>query len=888
MLQKMLAMKSSLFAGLFLFACGISAQQKWTVDDVLMGERGDQFRLSRDGRMAVWVKSQMDRDKGESASNLFLRSLAGNFEIQLTRGTDNHSSPKFSPDGKRIAFTSSRKAADSPGASGGDKAGESGPQVWLIDTRGGEPWQLTRFEKGVRQFDWIDDNTLLLAAPEDSSFHAQKIKDRKDTSQVVDDEAHATPIRLFRFDLKTKTATRLTENTDRIQSLAVSDDGAWAVTVHERSLRYIYDQEIKPVTFLHDLKKGTEKQLFTDGKLLPGRFSWNPDSTGFYFSAPYTTHPKYHNASIQLLYYFDLAAGRETQVNLDWENALAMDFGAVPGGVLALLANGVRPRLALYTRSGGAWRRSWVESEHQGNIFALETGGDGKRVLYNYSTASVPEQWYAAQLEGSALKDAKAITDLNSNLKKKTIAKTEPVRWKGARGEEVEGMLYYPHDYEAGKKYPLVVMIHGGPSGADTDSFSERMAYPHNLMAQRGAFVFKPNYHGSSQYGLKWLESIGGGNYNELEWIDVETGVDSLIAKGLVDPDKLGVMGWSNGSIITIELTTRTTRYKVASAGAGDVNWISDWGNAVFGRAFDDYYLGKSPLEDPQFYIRKSPLFRMDRVRTPTIIFFGTEDKQVPTEQGWQHYRALQQLGKTDVRFVLFPGEAHGPRKLAHQRRKVEEELAWFDKYLFKTASEANEALKPESPLAAALKKKAAGSVPETVPRGAIEIGRFEVTRAQYAAFDPRYRVEPGTADFPATGVSFEDAKRYCEWLSRSSGRKYRLATEEEMTPFLKAGKGENTLDYWAGYPVNADDAKSLASSVESLGPGALLRPVGSFPGNGDDPVFDLGGNAAEWVVANSGAGKAAGGSADRPMDPKSSVQPRPDYIGFRVVRDTK
>ncbi len=878
-------MKSSLVAGLFLLTCTTFAQQKWTVDDLLFAERGDGFRVSRDGKLAVWVKAQMDREKGESASNLMLRSLAQDFELQLTRGTDGNSSPKFSPDGKRIAFTSSRKAPEAP--AGGEKA-EGGPQIWLIDTRGGEPWQLTRFERGVGQFDWLDDNTLLIAATEDASLHAQKIKELKDTSQVVDDDAHAAPVRLFRFDLKTKTATRLTDNNDRIQSLAVSEDGAWAVTVHERSLHYIYDQEIKPVTLLHDLKKGTHKQLFTDGKLLPGRVSWNPDSSGFYFSAPYTTHPKYHNASIQLLYYFDLAAGRETQVNLDWENGLTTDFTAVPGGVLALLANGVRPRPARYTREGSAWKRSWLEAEHAGNIWSFAIGGDGKTVLYNYSTASVPDQWYVAQLEGSVLKNAKVITELNPGLKKKTIAKTETVRWKGARGEEVEGLLYYPHNYAAGKKYPLVVMIHGGPSSADVDSFSERWAYPHNLMAQRGAFIFKPNYHGSSQYGLKWLESIGGGNYNDLEWIDVETGVDSLIAKGLVDPDKLGVMGWSNGSIITIELTTRTTRYKVASAGAGNVNWISDWGNAVFGRAFDDYYLGRSPLEDPQFYLRKSPLFRMDKVRTPTIIFFGTEDKQVPTEQGWQHYRALQQLGNTDVKFILFPGEAHGPRKLAHQRRKLGEELAWFDKYLFKTAADSNEAMKPESPLAAALKKKNSGNQPETVVRGEIEIGRFEVTRAQYAAFDAKHRFEAGTADYPAAGVSFEDAKRYCEWLSKTTGRKYRLGTEAEMSGFLKAGKGENTLDYWAGYAVNADDTKRLASPVEGLGPGALLRPVGSFAGSGEEPAFDLGGNAAEWVVAKDGTGKALGGSADRPADVKSTTQPRPDYIGFRVVRDTK
>ena len=131
-------------------------------------------------------------------------------------------------------------------------------------------------------------------------------------------------------------------------------------------------------------------------------------------------------------------------------------------------------------------------------------------------------------------------------------------------------------------------------------------------------------------------------------------------------------MGWSNGSILTIALTVSSDRFKAASAGAGDVEWSSDWANCEFGAAFDNYYLGKSPLEDPQLYLRKSPFYRLNRVRTPTIIFFGTEDKAVPTQQGWMHYRALQQLGKADVRFILFPGEGHGPRKLVHRRRKLD------------------------------------------------------------------------------------------------------------------------------------------------------------------------------------------------------------------------
>ncbi|MBI3678820.1 MAG: prolyl oligopeptidase family serine peptidase [Acidobacteria bacterium] len=859
---------------------------RWTVDDLLMAESAGQMRLSRDGKLLVYVKTQMDREKGESVSHLFLRNLAEDYEVQLTRGSDSHSTPQFSPDGRKIAFLTSRRSSETSSSPPPEQTGRAGGgmQVWLIDVRGGEPHAVTKLEKGVSSLAWLDNDTLLLAAPEDPSLHDQQTKERKDTSTVVEDETHATPVRLFRFELKGRTAKRLTENPDRITRIAVSQDGAWAVTTHERSLSYVWDQKVRPITFLHDLKNTSSRQLFADGKLLPQSVSWTPDSKGFYFTSPYTTHPKYLNASIDLVYFYDVAAGSAAQAPLEWENALAQGFVVTGDGFIAQLANGVRPKIARYRRDGNTWKREFLEGEHVSNIFGMELKGD--QIIYRYTTASTPDQWYAARLNGNKVENPKQITSLNGSWKKKPLARSETTTWKGARDEQVEGLLYYPHDYEAGKKYPLVVMIHGGPNGADMDMFSDRWGYPVQLFAQRGAFVMKPNYHGSSNYGLKWGESISRGNYNELEWVDVERGVDSLIAKGLVDPNKLGIMGWSNGSIITIELTTRSTRYQAASAGAGDVNWISDWGNCVFGHAFDDFYIGKTPLEDPALYIKKSPLFRMDKVRTPTIIFFGTEDRQVPTEQGWQHYRALKHLEKTDVRFLLFPGEAHGPRKMVHQRRKVEEELAWFDKYLFKTASDKNEALRQESPLSAMLKRRNLGEIPETVLRGEIEIGRFEVTRGQFKAFDPGFPIPPGTENHPASGISLEQAKQYCAWLSQKTGRKYRLGAEEEMQGMLSASKNENTLDAWAGYAVNADDARRLASLVEGLGPGALLKPVGSMPGSGDDPAFDLGGNAAEWVVRKDGSGKALGGSADRPVDPKSESKPRPDYVGFRVVRE--
>lgn len=860
------------------------AAEKWTLEDVLFQESAGSLELSRDGRLAVFTKSKMDREKGVAVSNVYLKHLADDFEIALTRGPDGASSPRFSPDSKRVAFLTSRKSPGAPAAAGAGGAESS--QVWLMDVRGGEPWPLTRMEKGVRAFAWLDDATLLLVAAEDASLYEQLNKDRKDTTNVLDDEDHAAPVRLLRFEIKGSKVTRLTTNADRITSVTVSPDGAWAVTNHNRSLAETFNQKIKPVTFLHDLKQGTSTQLFAGQNLQARNFLFTRDSKGFYFMAPFNNHAYLLNASVTRIYYYDLASAAHVQVPLDWERGAGFSYDVTEDGFVVTLLDGARNRTARFTKSGATWTRAWLESEHAANIFSLTTSFDGKTLVYNYTTASKPSVWMKASLDGARLVDPKPFVKTNAGWDKKTIARTEVITWTGALDEPIEGILYYPHNYEAGKRYPLVVMIHGGPHGHDADAFRESWGYPHQLMAQRGAFILKPNYHGSSGYGLAFGESISGGKYNDLEWIDVEKGVDHLIAKGLVDKDKLGVMGWSNGSIITIELTTRTSRYKAAGAGAGNVNWISDWGNAVFGDAFDSYYLGATPMDNPELYMKKSPLFRMEKVTTPTIIFFGTEDKQVPTEQGWQHYRALQHYGKTDVKFLLFPGEAHGLRRLAFQRRKLEEELRWFDKHLFGTLADDNEALKKESALAAALRVQRLGETPETAGRGAIQIGRFEVTRSQYKAFDSTYQYAEGTGHYPANGVSFEKAQAYCEWLSKKTGVKYRLGTEEEMSALLTASKSENTLDAWAGYTVNPDDANRLASLLEGLAPGALLKPVGSYAGQGEDPIYDLGGNVAEWVVAKDGTGKAMGGSADRPVDPKARMAPRLEYTGFRVVRE--
>ena len=883
----------------------------WKTEDFVYGESAGFVRVSRDAKWVVWSKSTAEKEKDGRVSNLILSSLTDSAEIELTRGSDHNVAPSWSPNGDRIAFLSDRKRQNA-------KPDAAGMQIWLINPHGGEPWPLTEFSRAPHQVDWLDNDTLIFSAQEDESLFEQQAKKKKDDSQVVDDEAHEPPVRLYKMSVKDKKVTRLTTNTDRIQRWSVSKDGKYAAAIHAKSLRYQFDQKIPPVSVLHNLADGSEKTIFTEGRVRPYGFEWAPDNSGFYAWAPYSTDPRFITASILLLYFYDATSGKSAQVPLDWANGIGSDLAATEDGFILGLAAGAHFELARYVREksgdGWTWKRRSLNGEHAKNMEGFEVSQDGKTIVYSSSTASKLSQLYRAQIDGDKIASPVQLTKLNQGLVSgRSFAKSEVIHWTGSNNEEVEGILYYPANYEAGKKYPIITAIHGGPLGADKDLWGESWAYPIQLFTDRGAFVLRPNYHGSAEYGLKWAESICCGKYYDLETPDINAGVDYLIAKGMGDPERVATMGWSNGSILSTSLlVTYPDRYKVASVGAGDIEWFSDWANVDFGESFDAYYFGKSPFQDPELYIRKSPVFKMDRIKAPVLIFHGDADRNVPFAQSWTYFRTLQWHGKVPVKFVIFPGEPHGPRKLTHQLRKLDEEIAWFDKYFFKTEKPANEALKEGSPLEGAFAKSKAKTVlggyygekrskgnmrlqegdfpiPEIVVRSGQEIGRFEVTVAQYSEYRKQTRPSVDEGNRPAAGVTIDDAKGYAAWLSKLTGDIWRVPYEDEVKSLYENRDGENTLDYWAGYAPNPEDAARLREKAKELkGNAPLLKEVGSFRGQGkfdEEPIYDLGGNVAECVLTRDGKGKVIGGSADCPADPRSNCAPGPEYIGFRVVR---
>ncbi|TAE47857.1 MAG: peptidase S9, partial [Bacteroidetes bacterium] len=415
-------------------------------------------------------------------------------------------------------------------------------------------------------------------------------------------------------------------------------------------------------------------------------------------------------------------------------------------------------------------------------------------------------------------------------------------------------------------------------------------------------------------HGQAFVESIKG-HYYEYEVPDIINGIDSLIAKGVINRDSLAVMGWSNGAILTTSLIIQYPgMFKAAAPGAGDVNWTSDFGTCEFGVTFDQSYFKGAPWDDTkkkpynEAYILKSPLFDMEKIVTPTILSHGSEDRAVPRDQSHEFYRALQQIGKAPVRFLWYPDQPHSLRKLTYQTRKVEEEMRWWDTYFFGTYKPVNEAVKKESPLMALLEKEKSAThnghlgylqnkvlLPEvvTIKADSIAIGRFEVTNAQWQQFRTNHSYPVSQANHPVSGISFEEARAYAAWLSEQSGERYRLPNAAEAEALqekaLDIATDENTLPYWAGYEITRDDAVRLKAKLSEVKT-TLTLEAGTFKPTslGKALVYDLGGNVAEYFDQGEKAGQYGYSAWDLPDAAEKQPFREPKGAGLRVVKELK
>jgi dipeptidyl aminopeptidase/acylaminoacyl peptidase len=281
----------------------------------------------------------------------------------------------------------------------------------------------------------------------------------------------------------------------------------------------------------------------------------------------------------------------------------------------------------------------------------------------------------------------KKITDLNAQTAGWVTSTLDVVSWKSQDGATIEGVLHKPVDFDPSKKYPLLVVIHGGPTGVSRAIPFTSTIYPIDVWVPRGVLVLEPNYRGSAGYGEKFralnVRNLGVGD----AW-DVLTGVDSLIARGMVDPARVGTMGWSQGGYISAFLATHdAARFKAISVGAGISDWMTYYVNTDI-TPFTRQYLKATPWDDPEIYAKTSPITYIKQAKTPTLIQHGAADQRVPLPNAYELYHGLQDNHVPTKLIVYqgFGGVGHGPTKPKSHRATMDHNVEWFDQYLLAAA----------------------------------------------------------------------------------------------------------------------------------------------------------------------------------------------------------
>lgn len=642
-----------------------------TIDQSLELQTVGSPKASPDGRKVVWEETRTNWTTNAFETDLWIADADGHNRHRLTSGVKSSRSPAWSPDGRWIAFLSDRpgQLADSPA----DKT-----QLYVMAADGGEAQQVAKFDAGAGGFEWAPDSTTLIVAAE--APEAKAMKDRKayfGDYHVV--RADYQMMRLWRvkrpgFDAAGRAAAAvepelLTPGDDfSVTEFSVSPDGGRVAFSAQRDPDLISGMSAK--LYVLDLTDKKVKRLTDEGGPDSSPI-WSPDGRQIAFlTAAGSKFPFYANTKIAVI---DRDGGRSSLVAPSFDED---------------------PNLMRWTESG-LWFSARQKTE--GGLFRLEvaTGKVERAALEGTplaTQASMTElgvvayvgagpNAYGEVYVADAVKPKPVrLTAVSEQLSGFDTSHREVVRWRSKDGAEIEGVLYSPAKLEPGRRYPLLVVIHGGPTGVDTPSVGPDRYYPIERFVAKGALVLRPNYRGSAGYGEAFrslnVRNLGVGDY----W-DVISGVDWLIQRGLVDPTKVGAMGWSEGGYISAFITTTSNRFQAVSVGAGISDWTTYYVNTDI-TPFTRQYLKATPWDDPAIYAKTSPITYVAGAKTPTLIQHGGADRRVPIPNAYELRQALEDKG-VPVKMVVYDGFGHPINKPKQQRAVMEENEAWFAHWIW-------------------------------------------------------------------------------------------------------------------------------------------------------------------------------------------------------------
>jgi dipeptidyl aminopeptidase/acylaminoacyl peptidase len=616
-------------------------------------------QLSPDGEQVLYVLAETDWDANKRMSHIWRVSADGSSTKQMTRGDSGETSPRWSPDGSAIAFLAER----------GD---DTHTQIYLMRNGDGEARRLGDHPTAVSNIAWAPDGAALYYLASDPRTEDEKSREAAN-DDVYRFEEDFEQRHLWRYTLDANTTTRVTEGDFSVTAFALSPDGAH-VTFHRAPnpvLEYADTSEI----WLLDLVGSNSVQLTKNGIRETGA-QLSPDGTTILFLARTNDRfEKYYNGN---LFMVD-ANGRAPQVvSATLGHDVLQATWSSDGSSVFFVANlGVHSEVFQLTVANGAVQQL-TDGRHAVRNWLYEPTGN-RHVLTLGEPHNPGDVWIMTDAAAAPRRVTHVYDYLGEQF---SLPRQERVEWTAADGTTVEGLIYYPLDYVAGQRYPLVVQTHGGPQTSDRFGFAGNPTSYVPALAGHGYLVFKPNYRGSTGYGDDFLRDMIGGYFQNAH-TDVMSGVDHLIALGLADGDRLAKMGWSGGGHMTNKIVTYTSRFKAAASGAGAANWISMYAQSDT-RSQRTPWFGGTPWQvdaPTDLYWEHSPLRSVANVTTPTIFLVGEDDRRVPMPQSVEMHRALKSLDVPTHLYVA-PREGHGWRELRHQLFKMNAELDWFARFV--------------------------------------------------------------------------------------------------------------------------------------------------------------------------------------------------------------
>ena len=629
-----------------------------TVDDSLNMDSVGGALMSPGGEWVLFSKNQLDWNENERNTKWYMIPSSGGEAFEYI-GDEGGGSFQFSPDGKYLTLS---RSVD------GDR------QIYWMRTAGGEAVQLTKHETSIGSYQWSNDSKRIFFVATDKRPDDESTIVNEDDDVVFVDEGPNGQNRsywsnLWVFDVENDEITQITDEEFVLGGFDVSPDSA-RIAFSARYTNRRNDADKNEIYFV-ELSSGEISQL-TDNNAPESVAEWSPDGKMFTLTAADDKEWMNRNTKIWLL---DPVLGEHRLLSDGFEGSPRGAVWTPEGGHLLFSGQqGANTNLFRMDAQTGEFEKL---TNFQGSMSISSWSADRTKYVYSFSDYDTPADLWVGFVDGS---EPVRLTHANPQIDELQLAEMRVIEWESHDGMMIEGLLHLPIGYEEGDMVPLILNIHGGPAGSFTNNF--RASY--HIHAGLGYASLSPNVRGSSGYTDYLREGntfarddgIGFGDFQ-----DLMTGVDKVIADGIVDSTRMGVRGWSYGGILGGWTITQTDRFKAASIGAGVYDWTSEYGPG-FNNDVRLWHIGGTPWDNGEAWRNQSALTHVNNIVTPTLLIHGANDTTDTEQQSMMFFTAIKDIGKAPVRYIKFPREPHGFREPKHQRIRDIEEIRWMQQYV--------------------------------------------------------------------------------------------------------------------------------------------------------------------------------------------------------------